>query len=197
MKNSELLGILALCVFLAVGIVAAAIGYWIALYNGLIRVSKNIAKAWANIDVLRQQRHDELPKLVTLCKAYMAYESAVFERVMRSREALFQAVGPLESGHAESELQSAVRQLFALAEGYPELKAQASFQQLQMRISALESQIADRREFYNETVNVYNVRIASIPDVFVARRLNLHSKEMYNIDPIDKSDVPLGFGSAG
>lgn len=195
MITEVLAEIILFVVFVAVVVVGTAVGYWMVLYNGLISVSKNIAKAWANIDVLLKQRHDELPKLVTLCKGYMAHENAVFDRVMRSREALFGAVGPVDKGHLEGELQSAVRQMFALAEGYPELKAQASFQQLQMRVSALESQIADRRELYNETVNIYNVRIASMPDVFVARRLELHPQEMYKIDTMDRNDVPLDFGS--
>ena len=103
------------------------------------------------------------------------------------------AQGPAAIGQAEGALQSAMRQLFALAENYPNLKAQTSFQQLQERVSALESQIADRREFYNDSVNTYNIRIQSMPDAFVAGMLHLTPREMYKVEAADREDVKISF----
>ncbi len=182
-----------------VGLVVAALvafallSYGIVIYNGLVVVSSNIQKAWSNIDVLLKQRYDELPKLVAACQGYMTHEKAVFDRVMKAREALMLAQGPGAKGQAEGGLQGALRQLFALAENYPDLKAQASFQQLQSRITGLESQIADRREFYNDTVNTYNIRIRTIPDLFVALLLRLKPQEMFQVAAAHREDVPVAF----
>jgi len=171
-------------------------GYFVAIYNGLIALKNNIDKAWANIDVLLKQRHDELPKLVEVCKGYMAHEAGVFDRVMAARQTLMSAQGPAQKGLAENELQGSLRQLFALAENYPDLKAQTSFQQLQERVSSLESQIADRREFYNDSVNAYNIRIASLPDAAVAGMLHLAPREMYRVEAADRQDVQIDFGAS-
>jgi LemA protein len=183
-----------LVLLVAVAIAAfIVVGYGVTIYNGLILVKNNIEKAWANIDVLLKQRHDELPKLIEVCKGYMEHERGVFDRVMQARQALMSAQGPAQKGQAEGALQGSLRQLFALAENYPNLKAQSSFQQLQDRVSALESQIADRREFYNDSVNTFNIRIQSIPDLFVARALGMTPKEMFKVDAADREDVKIAF----
>lgn len=175
-------------------VVIIATGYFTSIYNGLITLKNNIDKAWANIDVLLKQRHDELPKLLDVCKGYMGHESGVFANVMQARQNLMAAPGPAQKGQVEGALQNSLRQLFALAENYPNLKAQASFQQLQERISSIESQIADRREFYNDSVNSYNIRIASVPDMFVARMLALTPREMYKVaSPAELEDVKMDF----
>ena len=173
--------------------VVIVVGYFTMLYNGLILVKNNIDKAWANIDVLLKQRHDEIPKLVDVCKGYMEHERGTLEAVIKARQGVMSAQGPAAMGQAEGALQTAMRQLFALAENYPNLKAQSSFQQLQERVSALESQIADRREFYNDSVNTYNIRIQSMPDAFVANMLRLTPREMYKVDATDREDVKISF----
>lgn len=183
---------------LIIGVVAAlvvivGVSYFLSIYNGLIAVKNNIDKAWANIDVLLKQRHDELPKLIEVCKGYMEHERGTLEAVIKARQGVMSAQGPAAIGQAEGALQTAMRQLFALAENYPNLKAQTSFQQLQERVSALESQIADRREFYNDSVNTYNIRIQSMPDAFVAGMLHLSSREMYKVDTADREDVKISF----
>jgi len=175
-------------------IAIAVVAYFVTVYNGLITVTNNINKAWANIDVLLKQRHDELPKLIKVCEGYMKHEQGVFDRVLKAREALMRVVGqPAKMGRVEGQLEGALRQLFALAENYPDLKAQTSFQQLQNRVTGLESEIADRREFYNESVNTYNIRIASLPDVFVARMLSLQAREMFQVSEADRQDVEIKF----
>ena len=174
-------------------VVFVGIAYFVAIYNGLITVKNNIDKAWANIDVLLKQRHDEVPKLIDTCKGYMDHERGTLEAVIKARQGVMSAQGPAAMGQAEGAFQTAMRQLFALAENYPNLKAQSSFQQLQERVSALESQIADRREFYNDSVNTYNIRIQSMPDAAIAGMLHLAPREMYKVDAADREDVKISF----
>ncbi len=170
------------------------LGYLFMVYNGLVLVRNNINKAWANIDVLLKQRHDEIPKLIKVCEGYMKHERDLFDKVLKSREALLRVSGrPHEMGKPEGELEGSLKKLFALAENYPDLKAQSSFQQLQQRVSGLESDIADRREFYNESVNNYNIRIQSIPDVVLAKLLGMTTREMFQVAESDKQDVEISF----
>lgn len=175
-------------------IVFVALAYGVAIYNGLVALKNNIDKAWANIDVLLKQRHDEIPKLIKVCEGYMVHERGVMDQVLKAREVLMAVhAQPAKAGAAESALRGAMGKLFALAEAYPDLKAQASFQQLQQRISSLESDIADRREFYNDSVNTYNIRIESFPDMIVARWMLLAQREMFKIEASDRQDVEIKF----
>ncbi|MCG8434922.1 MAG: LemA family protein [Gammaproteobacteria bacterium] len=180
--------------FIILGIIAAVIIYFVNIYNNLVRLKHNVSKAWANIDVLLKQRHDELPKLVETCKQYMQYEQDTLEKVMKARSAVQAAreagdVGAL--GPAETQLRSGLMNLFAVAEAYPDLKANDSFQHLQSRISGLENSIADRREFYNEAVNVNNVRIEQFPDVIVANNFGFKSADLLEFSEEEKKDVNI------
>ncbi|MEE8558818.1 MAG: LemA family protein [Myxococcota bacterium] len=183
-----------LIVFLGMGIVCVGvIAYLVTLYNGLIDLNKSTDRSWSNIDVLLKQRHDELPKLVKTVEGYMAHERQTLEQVIEARNAVASAGGVGETARADADLQGALSRLFALAESYPELKADSSFQHLQGRISELEEQIADRREFYNHAVNRYNVRIEQIPDVFIARSLGYQDKEYFRATEEDRRDVEIEF----
>lgn len=171
--------------------VAALLVYIVMIYNGLVALRNNIDKSWGNIDVLLKQRHDELPKLVKTCEAYMSYEKKTLEDVIALRNA---AAGENRIGakaEKEGALTSALHRLFALAENYPDLKAQENFQNLQRRISALEDGIADRREFYNDSVNNFNIRIQSVPDLFVARQMGLVPREMFKATEAERRDVAI------
>ncbi|WP_271409058.1 LemA family protein [Pseudomonas sp. Q1-7] len=168
--------------------------YAVVLYNALVRLKHGVGKAWSNIEVLLKQRHDELPKLVETCKQYMQHERTTLERVIAARNAVASArekgdVGAL--GQAESGLRSGLGQLFALAENYPQLKANESFQFLQQRISGLENGIADRRELYNEAVNLNNVRIEQFPDVIIAGLFGFKAAELLEFSEAEKADVDL------
>src|SRR5574337_459721 len=161
--------------YIILAIIVILIIYAFVLYNNLVLLKNNVATAWSNIDVLLKQRHDELPKLVETCKQYMGYEQQTLVKVMQARENVQQArasgnVAAL--GPAEAQLRGTIGNLFAVAEAYPNLKADQSFQQLQTRITGLESSIADRREFYNDSVNTYNVRIEQFPTVMMARNFS-------------------------
>lgn len=168
--------------------------YAITLYNQLVSVKHGVTQAWSNIDVLLRQRHEELPKLVEACRQYMQYEQATLERVISARNAVGQARDRSDIrslGEAETALRSGLGQLFALAENYPQLQANSSFQHLQQRISGLETGIADRRELYNAAVNINNVRIEQFPDVLIARLFNFREAELLRFSEAEKADVNL------
>ncbi len=183
------MGITAI-VLLAVA--ALALIYLVMIYNNLVQVKHNVAKSWANIDVLLKQRHDELPKLVETCKQYMKFEQGTLQKVIDARSRVFSAresqdIGAL--GTAESGLRASVGHLFAVAEQYPDLKTNQTFLQLQGRISGLENAIADRREFYNESANINNVRIEQFPDAVIAGMFNFRPAQMLEFEAADKSDA--------
>ncbi|HNU66890.1 MAG TPA: LemA family protein [Methylotenera sp.] len=176
-------------------VVLAVVGiYFVITYNGLVNIKHNVEKAWANIDVLLKQRHEELPKLVDTCKQYMKFEQETLEKVIQARSRVSDAreshnVAAL--GVAENALRSGLGQLFALAESYPELKANEQFLHLQSRISGLENAIADRREFYNESVNINNVRIEQFPDVLVAKLFNFKAADLLKFAAEELKDIDI------
>jgi LemA protein len=178
---------------LALLIVAAF--YVVRIYNGLVALRENVRKSWSNIDVLLNQRHDELPKLVETCKQYMGYEQETLERVMQARAAVFSASdrGDVAAvGAAEEQLRQGLGRLFAVAENYPDLKADRSFQHLQGRISELENAIADRRELYNDAVNLNNIRIQTFPDLIVARMFDFKEAALLEFSEEQRRDVDMG-----
>jgi LemA protein len=177
-------------------VVAGGLWYIVMIYNGLIELKNDIDKAWANIDVMLKQRHDELTKLLDVCKGYMDYERDTLQKITQARSMYQQAVTVDQKAQADQSMTSALRGLFAVAENYPELKANNNFMQLQKRITELESQIADRREFYNDSVNTFNIRIQQLPDTFVAGFMNLSPRSMFKVEEADKADVPMTFGAA-
>ena len=179
--------------FLALLVVAAV--YVVRIYNGLVGLRENVRKAWSNIDVLLTQRHDELPKLVETCKRYMQYEQETLERVMQARSAVFKAQGKGDVtalGAAEQQLREGLGRLFAVAENYPDLKADQGFKHLQTRISQLEESIADRRELYNEAVNLNNIRVQTFPDLIVARLFEFRQSPLLEFTEEQKRDVDVG-----
>lgn len=176
------------------GCIVIAILYGVIVYNGLVQLKHNIAKAWANIDVLLKQRHDELPKLVEVCRQYKQFEQETLARVTEARARVASAreqhdVAAL--GAAEGMLRSGLGQIFAVAEAYPELRANEHFMQLQTRITALENAIADRREWYNEAVNLHNIRIDQFPDLLVARLFQFVARPLLEFASAEKADVDL------
>lgn len=181
--------------FIVLALVGGVLGYGVLIYNSLVRLKHAVAKAWSNIDVLLKQRHDELPKLIDTCRQYMAYEKETLEAVMAARSHAEQArtEGDVKGvGRAESEMRFGLGKLFAVAEAYPDLKANESFRQLQQRISGLEDAIADRREYYNEAVNLNNVRIEQFPDVIVANAFGFRPADLLEFSREELADVDVG-----
>jgi len=177
-----------------IGVVAFVIVYAIVIYNNLVGLKHAVSQAWSNIDVLLKQRHDELPKLVETCKQYMKHERETLDQVMRARAAVATAreAHDVDSvGQAEGMLRLGLGNLFAVAEAYPDLKANESFQHLQARITSLENTIADRREFYNASVNANNVRIEQFPDIVIARLLSFKPASLLEFAVEQTADVNL------
>jgi LemA protein len=175
---------------------AGIICYVVTIFNGLIAIRSDVDKAWANIDVSLKQRHDELPKLLDVCKGYMEFERDTLQKVTQARN-MYQPAGSIDQkAQADQSMTSALRGFFAVAENYPDLKANSNFEQLEKRITGLESEIADRREFYNDAVNTLNIRIQQMPDTFVASFMNLTPRPMYKVEEADKVDVPMTFAAA-
>ncbi|HEX5364134.1 MAG TPA: LemA family protein [Gallionella sp.] len=176
------------------GLIAVALLYGITLYNHLVNVKHAVAKAWSNIDVLLKQRHDELPKLVEVCRQYKEFEQSTLQKVIEARSQVqsareHQDVTAL--GQAEGLLRAGLGNIFAVAEAYPELKANENFMQLQNRITGLENTIADRRELYNEAVNIYNVDIEQFPAVLIANLFHYEAKPLLEFSASEKTDVDM------
>jgi LemA protein len=185
------MGLTILVGLVVVLFVVGIFAYLITIYNSLIRLKNDIDKAWANIDVLLKQRHDELPKLIETCKGYMQYEQKTFQLITEARTAFMKAGTVGEKAQADNMISGALKSLFAVSENYPELKANNNFMQLQKRISELEEKIADRREFFNDDVNTYNIRIQQFPDVIIAGMMHLQHRDMFKVEEADRQDVDV------
>jgi LemA protein len=185
-------GLIVVLVVLAI-IVIAVIMYFVGLYNSLVTFKNNIDRSFSNIDVLLKQRHDELPKLIETCKGYMQYEQKTLQAVTEARTAFMRATTPAEKAQADNMVSGALKTLFAVAEKYPDLKANTSFMQLQGRITELEIKIAAQRSSYNEDVNAFNIRIAQIPANFVAGFMGLQPHALFQVAEADREDVKVSF----
>ena len=180
-------------VVLAIVCVALVL-YVIVCYNRLVKLKHNLKAAWSNIDVLLKQRHDELPKLVTTCREYMKYEQETLEKVVKARSQVSNAMqsGDLaELSVAESVMHNTLGRLFALTENYPELKANESFMRLQSRVTSLENAIADRREFYNDSVNVNNIAVDAFPTNIIASWFSFKQASLFEVAEAELADVDL------
>jgi LemA protein len=176
--------------------IAGALIYTVILYNGLVRLRNENDRAWANIDVLLKQRHDEIPNLVEIVKGYMQHEQQTLTALAQARAASVSAASIGQKAVADLQIANALRGVFVVAENYPQLKANENFVKLQNRISELEERIADRREFFNSDVATYNTRIGQIPDVFVASFMELKPRQMFKVSDEDRKLVEVSFGRA-
>jgi len=185
--------VFSLIIMLALGVICLV--YFVGIYNGLVGLRESVKTAWANIDVLLKQRHDELPKLIESCKRYMQFEQETFEKVLRARGAISQAsaAGNVAAvGAGEQQLRAGMGRLFAVAESYPQLKSDESFKQLQSRITGIEEAIADRRELYNEQVNLNNIRVSVLPDAMLATWFGFKPAHLLDFPADEKRDVDVG-----
>ena len=168
--------------------------YGVVVFNSLVQIKHNVSKAWSNVDVLLKQRHDELPKLVEACRQYKQFEQETLRQVTEARarvQTASQAQDIPALGLAEGALRMGLGQIFAVAEAYPELRANEQFAQLMQRITGLEEGIADRREFYNESVNINNVRVEQFPDSLVARLFRFGLRPLLTFKADDLKDVDV------
>lgn len=174
-------------------IVVGLIMYIIGIYNNLVTLKNDIDRSFANVDVILKQRHDELPKLIETCKGYMQYEQKTLQAVTEARTAYMRATTPADKMQADNMMTGALKTLFAVAEKYPDLKANTNFMQLQGRITELETKIAGQRTTFNEDVNVFNIRIAQIPANFVAGFMGLQPHALFQASEADREDVQVKF----
>jgi len=159
------------------------------IYNGLVRLKNNIEKSWANIDVLLNQRSDELPNLIASVKGYMVHERTTLEALTKARTEVIKEQSLSKKAASDMLITESLKTIFAVAENYPTLKANENFLKLQNRITTLENELADRREFYNDSVNIYNIRIHSIPDLIVARMMKCTHEPLFKALEEDKAVV--------
>jgi LemA protein len=172
-------------------VLAVVLYYVLSIYNGLVTLKNSIRKNWSNIDVLLKQRADLVPNLVETVKGYMKHEKEIIAQITNSRAAMMGATTLEGKAKANDQMSEALKTLFALAENYPKLKASENFVKLQEQLAGIENEIADRRELYNDSVNIYNTRIESIPDVVFARLFGYGKEEYFKVSEEDKKEVEV------
>ncbi len=153
----------------------------VAIYNGLVSMRQRVNQAFADVDVQLRQRHDLIPNLVETVKGYAAHERGTLDEVVKARSAAMTAQGPAQQAAAENVLSGALRQLFALAESYPDLKASTNFQQLQAELTDIENKIAAARRFFNNAVQEYNTGTQKFPAALFAAALGFAPKEFFDL----------------
>jgi len=178
-------------------IVVIAIIYTIATFNGLIRLQQRADEGFSDIDVQLKRRHDLIPNLVETVKGYASHERQTFENVTAARNAAVAATGPEAQAQAENQLTGALRQLFAVAENYPDLKASQNFLELQNELTDTEDKIQAARRFYNMTVRDLNIKVQSFPSSAIANARNIRERDFFEIeDPTDRAVPTVSFGTA-
>jgi LemA protein len=165
--------------WIIVAVVVVLIVVVVAMYNGLVRDRNRVDNSWAQVDVQLKRRYDLIPNLVETVKGYAGHEQQTFQRVTEARSAAQSAQGPAEQAEAENFLTSALRQLFAVAEAYPELRASENFQGLQAELSETENRIAVSRQIYNDTVLTYNNKVQQVPTNLVASAFGFDEREFF------------------
>jgi LemA protein len=160
-------------------VLAVLVVILVIIYNGLVQARNRVDNAWAQVDVQLKRRYDLIPNLVETVKGYASHERETFERVTQARSAAQSAAGPAEQAQAENFLTQALRQLFAVAEAYPELRASENFQNLQTELAETENRIAVSRQIYNDTVLTYNNKVQQIPTNIVAGLTGFKTREFF------------------
>ncbi|MBV8160361.1 MAG: LemA family protein [Acidimicrobiia bacterium] len=182
-----------IAIWILVGVVVLVGLFLFAAFNGLVRLRNSVQNAWAQIDVQLRRRYDLIPNLVETVKGYAAHERQTLESVTQARAQAASAQGPAQQAQAENMISSALRSLFAVAERYPDLKANQNFLALQSQLSSTESQIASARQLYNEQVRQLNTRIQSFPTNTIAGAFGFHTAEYFEADDTARGPVSVQF----
>jgi LemA protein len=167
--------------WIVLGVIVALVLWIITIYNQLVAMRQRVGQAFADVDVQLKQRHDLIPNLVETVKGYAAHERGTLEEVVKARNAAMTAQGPAQQAAAENMLSGALRQLFALSEAYPDLKANQNFQQLQNELSDIENKIAASRRFFNNSVQEYNTGIQQFPAALFAAALGFTQRTFFDV----------------
>lgn len=167
--------------WIVLGVIVVFVLWVIMIYNQLVAMRQRVGQAFADVDVQLKQRHDLIPNLVETVKGYAAHERGTLEEVVKARNAAMTAQGPQQQAAAENMLTGALRQLFALSEAYPDLKANQNFQQLQAELSDIENKIAAARRFFNNAVQEYNTGIQQFPAALFAASLGFTQRTFFDV----------------
>jgi len=167
-------------VWVVIALVVILLLWLVAAYNGLVGARNRVDNSWSQVEVQLKRRYDLIPNLVETVKGYAAHEQETFERVIQARNAAQAAGTPAEQAEAENFLTGALRQLFALAEAYPQLRASENFQQLQAELSETENKIAVSRQIYNDTVLTFNNKVQQVPTNVVASLFGFAAREFFD-----------------
>ena len=187
---------MTIVILVIVAIIVIAIAYTIATFNGLIRLQNRANEGYSDIDVQLKRRHDLIPNLVETVKGYAAHERQTLENVTAARNAAVAATGPQAQAQAENQLTGALRQLFAVAENYPDLKASRNFLELQNEITDTEDKIQAARRFYNMTVRDLNIKVESFPSSVIAGQRGIEKRAFFELDePADREVPSVSFGA--
>ncbi|MFI5324264.1 MAG: LemA family protein [Thermodesulfobacteriota bacterium] len=171
-------------------ILALLILMFVGIYNGLVKLRNTSEQAWSDVDVQLKRRYDLVPNLVETVKGYASHEKDTFEKVVEARNMAMQATSPEDKAKAENVLQSTLKSLFALAEAYPDLKANQNFIQLQTELANIEDQIQLSRRYYNAVVRDLNTKVESVPSNIVANMFNFQKKEYFELDSAEERKAP-------
>ena len=177
--------------YILIGIVVIALLAGIAIYNKLVRLRNTVKSSWSDIDVQCKKRYDLVPNLVETVKGYASHEKTVFEKVTQARSMAMQASSPAEMAKAENMLRDTLKSLFAVAESYPELKANANFLQLQSQLQELENNIEYARRYYNAVVRDYNILIESFPSNLIATQFHFKQEELFQLEAPEAERKPV------
>ena len=167
--------------WIVLGVIVVLVAWIIMIYNQLVAMRQRVGQAFADVDVQLKQRHDLIPNLVETVKGYAAHERGTLEEVVKARNAAMTAQGPTQQAAAENMLSGALRQLFALSEAYPDLKANQNFQQLQTELADIENKIAAARRFFNNAVQEYNTGIQQFPAALFAAALGFTQRTFFDV----------------
>jgi len=176
-------------IFIILGILILPVLVFVVIYNGLITLKNRVKNAWAQVNVQLKRRYDLIPNLVETVKDYAKHEKSIFEEVTKARAKAIGTKGVVKQADAENMLTSALKSLFAVAEAYPDLKASTNFMQLQEELSGTENKIAYSRQFYNDSVMKYNIRIQQIPYNIVAGLFGFKVEELFEAEGVER-EVP-------
>lgn len=180
-------------IYILLGAIGLLVLYVVGVYNRLAKLKVRIEEAWSQIDIQLKRRADLIPNLVETVKGYAGHEKEVFQRVTEARTALMNASNAKEAGQADQQLQTALKSLFAVAEAYPDLKAQTNFSQLQNELSDTEDKIAYSRQFYNSVVRDFNSMLATFPTNLIGNMLGYSAKEFFEASESERENVEVDF----
>ncbi len=177
------------------GFIVLMILFVVIIYNKLIRLRNTVQSSWSDIDVQLKKRYDLVPNLVETVKGYAAHERSVFEKVSEARSMAMQASSPAEKSKAENMFRETLKSLFAVAEAYPELKANANFMQLQAQLKELEDNIEYARRYYNAVVRDFNILIESFPSNVIASQFRFQKEEFFELEApeVERKPVKVSF----